>query len=127
MFFLFNDRLVIVPTAVPNLQGLGVTPEQTTAMSVNTAIATIQRAFIRNPHLMAEEPETSEAGAWLLAVRSNVNAALFIPRPRARALADVPFRIATVSAITLGKLSVAANQNKLTASMINQAVWLSAA
>jgi hypothetical protein len=127
MFFLFNDRLIIVPTEVPSLKGLAITPEQATNMPVNVAIATIQRAFIRNPHLMADEPETSEAGAWLLAVRSNINAALFIPRPKAKYLADVPFRIATVSAITLGKLSVASSQDRLTAAMINQAVWLSAA
>lgn len=127
MLFLMNDRILTISGGPELCTRAGMPAVVVTQFKLGDAIIAAQTAFLEKPDLPRTDPAKATALAWLIASRSDANAALFVPSTRARRYSDVHYRLATVALTTLGSLNALQAQDRLDAGLINASVWRSAA
>ncbi len=123
MLFLFNDQILMIGGGPDVAIKAGIPTHAVARFTLADTILAIQTAFMEIPNLPTGAPEKAKALAWLLASRSNANAALFLVPPKCKYPQEVGFRLATVSLVTLGNLKNQQDGGKLSANIVNACVW----
>jgi hypothetical protein len=76
------------------------------------------------PDLPRTQPDKAAALCWVLASRSQANAALFVPNVASpRKPSDISYRLAQVSITTLGSLHGLQQQGRTSPAVVNASVW----
>lgn len=123
MLFLFNERILTIAGGPELVTGAGMPANIVTGFSLNDCIIAAQTAIMARPNLALEDTGKATALAWLIASRSQANAAMFVAPPKCKSHQQVGFRLATVSLSTLGNLKALQDQGKLNAPIVNASVW----
>lgn len=127
MLFLFNDRVLTLTGNADAVINAGIPASAVARYTLNDSILAVQTAIMEMPNLATDVPQKAAALAWLIASRSDANAALFIAPPKCRRPQEVGFRLATVALTTLGSLKGQQDAGRLTSGLINASVWQSVA
>jgi hypothetical protein len=123
VLFLFNDRVLTILGGPELVVAAGMPAHVVTKFKLADAVLAAQTAVLSRPDFAAAEPEKTMALAWLIASRSQANAAMFVAPPKCRQPQGVGFRLATVALTTLGALKALQDQGRLTPGTINSSVW----
>ncbi len=124
MLFLLNDTVLMINGGLALVQRAGLPMDAVRGFRLSDAISAMQTAMIEIPDLVKASPDKAAALCWLLASRSQANAALFVPNSaKPRKPADISYRLAQVSITTLGSLHALQQQGRSSPAVVNAAVW----
>jgi hypothetical protein len=123
VLFLFNDRILTILGGPELVTSAGMPAHVVTGFKLPDAVLAAQTAIMSNPAFASAEPEKAMALAWLIASRSQANAAMFVAPARCKQPQQVGFRLATVSLTTLGALKALQDQGRLNPATVNASVW----
>lgn len=127
MLFLLNNRIFNLTGGVALTEAAGMPLAMATRFTLPQAIIAAQSAFLATPDLQTSNPTQAAALAFLLASRSQANAALFVVPQRAKQPSHVNYRLATVAITTLGSLHGLQQQGRSSDDLVNASVWRAAA
>jgi hypothetical protein len=124
LLFLLNDTVLVISGGLALVQRAGLPMEAVRGFKLSDAIAAMQAALVEIPDLARREPDKAGALCWVLASRSQANAALFVPNVATpKKPADISYRLAQVSITTLGSLHSLQQQGRTTPALVNASVW----
>lgn len=124
MLFLLNDTVLMINGGLALVQRAGLPMDAVRGFRLADAITAMQTAMIEMPDLVKASPDKAAALCWLLASRSQANAALFVPNAaKPRKPTDISYRLAQVSITTLGSLHALQQQGRSSPAVVNASVW----
>jgi hypothetical protein len=127
MLFLLNNRVFNLTGGIALTTAAGMPTSMATKFTLAEAVIAAQTAFLANPDLQVSDPTKAAALAFLIASRSQANAALFVVPERSKQPSHVNYRLATVGITTLGSLHGLQEQGRSNDDMVNASVWRAAA
>jgi hypothetical protein len=123
VLFLLNDQVFQISGGLELANKARMPMEMVRGFRLADVVVAMQSAFVENNDLPRTDPVKAAALCWLLASRSQANAALFLPAAKCRKPSDVSYRLAQVPITVLGSLNAMQQQGRLSASVVNSSVW----
>jgi hypothetical protein len=124
VLFLLNDTVFAISGGLELVNRARMPLEAVRTMRLPEVVQAVQTALFDDPDFVRNEPEKAAALCWLLAARSQANAALFVSSlQKPRKPADIGYRLAQVAITTLGSLQALQQQGRSSAAVVNACVW----